>query len=504
MATMSAADIAAIKGRQGAFQSGQADAFVTGTELFTTNPSYLGKYYARNRKRLTTLAKIRAFFPGRLATSASDSPIIGHFEGIDMRDTVLISAITPGSQTNQAILTIDPSDRYTETPEGAPAPVTRTRPRRMDTIEAVAGGDRYVVVAKSADQTQITIESFSGLAPSTEITPGMVVRVAAPIKSEGTEQIAPLRKLRARYTNRFWISPETDVVTGSHLTSRGGWQMLEDGRIYLEGVKDAEFRSEYAKSDVWLFGKQVEEGVSIGMFSEPLGENTYLTGTQGLLDYARMIGEEIEVDPAGLTLDDFYFITNLYHDMGLGIDTAMGLFGSNLNQKVEQAFDINYSWVIGVSDRYVPADARPYWGNTPDEIQNAFVSLGINGFEVNGVKFLKTMAPEFNDVRGAGAIGYKDWGILVPFGYMPTYGGKEEIPTMGYQYRGTQGYSRENELWVKTGAGNSSILTGTQFSQLTKSSQWDAAQFFLRWEIAPEFAGGDQYITFVPGSGSGS
>lgn len=503
MATMSQSDIDLIKQGQGAFQSGQADAFVIASDIFANNPSLMGRYYARNRQKMTTLQKLRMFYPGRISTSPSSSPIIGHYEGIDMRNTFTISAIAAGSSTKQAVLTIDPSDRYIETPDGAPAAVTRTRPRVKDTIKVVAGGDTYVVVAKSADQTQITVESFSGLAPSAEISAGTIAVVGAPIKSEGTDQIAPLRKIRARYQNRFWISPETDVVTGSHLTSRGDARMLEDGRIYLEGIKDAEFRSEHNKSWVWLFGEQVATGNSIGMYSDPLQENTYLSGTQGLLDYAAMLGETIEVDAAGMTEADFYGIVNIYHDLGISVDTLMAFLGSNLNQKVESALRdrIDYSWVIGVSDQYVPNDAKPYWGTSEDQIRGAFVNLGINGFVIDNVKFLKTAAPEFNDGRSAGAIGYKDWGVIAPFGYAPTLDGPE-IPIMGYQYRGVPGYSRENEVWVKTGAGNSSILTGTTFSQLYKTSEWDAAQFFLRWEIAPEFAGGDQYILLQPAAGS--
>lgn len=503
MATMTQADIDAIRNGQGAFQSGQADAFVIGSDIFANNPSLMGRYYSRNRQKMTTLQKMRMFFPGRLSTSPSSSPIIGHYEGIDMRNTVTISAITAGSAANEAVLTIDPADVYTETPYGAPAPVTRTRPRIKDTIQVTAGGPLYVVIAKSANQQQITIKSFDSAAPSAEITPGTTVVVGAPIKSEGTDQIAPLRKLRARYENGFWISPETDVVTGSHLTSRGDARMLEDGRIYLEGIKDAEFRSEANKSDVWLFGQQVATGNSIGMYSEPLGENTYLTGTQGLLDYAEMLGETIEVDPAGMTFDDFYGLVNVYHDLGINVETLMMFLGSNLNAKVEAAWStrIDYSWVIGVSDQYVPQDARSYWGTSEDQIRGAFVNLGINGAVIDNVKFLKTSVPEFNDGRARGAIGYKDWGVIAPFGYAPTLDGPE-IPMMGYQYRGVSGYSRENEVWVKTGAGNSSILTGTTFANLYKTSQWDAAQFFLRWEIAPEFAGGDQYIVLQPATGS--
>lgn len=503
MATMSTADINAIKNHQSGFQSGQADAFVLGTELFANNPSYLGQYYARNGRKITTLSKMRSFFPGRLTTAASDSPIIGHWEGIDMRNTFGVKSITAGGQTDTATIVIADDDVYTERPDGAPADVTRTRPRIKDTIEAVAGGNRYVVTAKSADQKTITVRSFDGTAPAGEISIGMTLRVGAPITSEGTDDIAPLRKLRAKYTNRFWISPEKDVVTGSHLTSRGGYHMLADGRIYLEGIRDAEIRSEYNKSDVWLFGKQVENTAGIGMYSDPLKENTYLSGTQGLLDYALMLGEEVEVDPAGMTEEDFYAITQSYHDNFVGVDTVMGFFGSGLNQVVEEALasKINYTWVIGVSDQYVPADAKPYWGNDAGSIQGAFLSLGINGFEMNGIKFLKTAAPEFNDKYGAGAVGYKNWGILSPMGSLDDINGVA-VPRLGYEYRGTQGYSRENELYVITGAGNSSILTGTQFNQLTKSSKWDAAEFFLRWEIAPHFAGGDQMTVLRPATGS--
>lgn len=499
MSTMSDADIAAIKNGQTGFQSGQADAFVLGTELFKDNPSYLGQYYNRAGQKMTTLAKIRNFFPGRLSTESSSSPIIGHWEGIEMRDTVKISAIAAGATAAEAVLTIDPSDIYTETPAGAPAPVTRSRPRIKDTINAVAGGDTYVITAKSADQKTITVRSFSGANPNVEITVGKTIVVGPPITPEGTDSIQPLRKIRARYQNKFWISPEKDTVTGSHLTSRGGYHILPDGRIYMEGVKDAEMRSERNKSQVWLFGQEVGANQSIGTFSKPLGENTYLSGTQGLLDYTAMLGEEFEVPTAGLTSDDFYTITNIYHDLGFNVDTLMGFLGSGLNQKVEKALEdkINYSWVIGVSDQYVPDEAKPYWGNTPDKIQGAFVTLGINGFEINGVKFLKTAAPEFNDGRGPGAIGYKDWGVWMPFGYIETED-QGSIARLGYEYRGTAGYSRENELYVVTGAGNSSILTGSKFNQLTKSSEWDAAEFYLRWEIAPHFAGGDKFLLMKP------
>lgn len=499
MANMTPADIAALKNGQSGYEGGQADAYVLGTELFKSNPSYLGRYYNRGNKKMTTLSKINLFFPGRLSTAPSDSPVIGHLEGVHMRDTFKVSAIAAGSTTNEAIITVDPADQYDRQAERGPV-TKQVRARVQDTLEFVAGGDKYVVVAKPTSTT-LTIRSFSGTAPSAEITVGATARVGAPIKSEGTDQIAPLIKNRVRWENRFWISDETDVVTGSHLTSRS--RILPDGRIYLEGVRDAELRLEYAKSDIFLFGQMVADTVAIGMYSEPLKDTTYLSGTQGLLDYADMVGEEIFIDAAGMTIDDLYAITNIYHDNNFGVDKVLGLFGSNLNQKFDTALadKLNYTWVVGVSDQYVPADARPYWGNTPDEIQGQFMSIGFNGLELNGITFLKTAAPEFNDGGGAGAIGYKDWGVITPFSYIPMEQGND-IPAIGYQYRGTDGYSRENELWVVTGAGNRSILTGTQFSQISKSSEWDAAMYYLRTEIAPEFAGGDQYILVKPNPGS--
>lgn len=504
MSTIDQATIDAIKNGQANFEVGVSDQLLIPTEAFSNNPNFLGKLFKRNNKAIPLLTKMRTFFPGRLSTSESSSPIIGHSEEITLRNTFKVSSITAVSG-NKATIVIDNADVYTYRPDGAPADVTKTRPRVKDTIYAVAGGDAYVVTAKSADQKTITIESFSGSAPASEILSGQVVRVGAPINSEGSNQIAPLFKHWGRYQNRFWISPETSIVSGSNLTSRGMFEILPDGRIYSQAIEDMDIRSAAAKSDVWLFGKQVESTIS--QYSEPLSENMYLHGTQGLLDYTKMIGEEIEYDPVvGWALEDFYDITNIYHDMGSNVSTVMGLFGSSLNRKIEEGLrsKLNYSWVMGVSDQFVPANAKSYWGNSESEIQGAFLNLGINGFDLDGITFLKTAVGEFNDVHNAGALGYKDWGIIVPMSYTKIkYGSKESsIPTMGYQYRGADGYSRENEMWVITGAGNKSILTGTKFTELNKSSEWDAAQFHMRWEIAPEFSGGDQFALIKPVQGS--
>jgi hypothetical protein len=77
----------------------------------------------------------------------------------------------------------------------------------------------------------------------------------------------------------------------------------------------------------------------------------------------------------------------------------------------------------------------------------------------------------------------------------------DKTPYLGYEYRGTAGYSRENEVWCDSGAGSKAII---RKGDLFKTSEFDAHRTYLRSEIAPHFALGEQFIVMHPQGSSGS
>lgn len=296
-----------------------ADTFVLDSEIIKDHPNLLRTYFQRANRRMTSLRKFGLIFPGRLNKNESHSPFTSHYEKGQIKDTITVGTITAGTTAGTAVITLTPDDIET-TDNGYGQTYTLSRPRVKDTIQATAMGVLYRVIEKTANQQTITIESFNGADPLDEIEVGQVLFVGAPIQGEGMDQNAPLQPIRQKYTNTFWITPETDVVTGSHLTTKVGFDVVPgSGQLFLEGLHDMSTRAEYNKGNIWLFGQQAEQG-ALTDYSELIQQNVGVPGTQGLLDYARMMGGEILIDPNDFGLEDMYEIAAMYHDMVIGTD----------------------------------------------------------------------------------------------------------------------------------------------------------------------------------------
>lgn len=506
MATMSQADINLVNGQGPShIESAYGDAFALGTQLLLDKPNLLDKYFKRLNRRMTTLRKLGVIFPGRLNTSASSSPYTAHYEKIFWKDTVLISAVGAGGAANEATLTLDPSEVYTQTVAETGQTYTMSRPRVTETIFAAAGGAQYRIISKPADN-QIVIKAFDTTDPADEIAPGQVVTVGPPIKGEGTGQIAPLRARRVRYQNTFWITDDSDSVTGTHMTTKVAFNPVPGSNLlWLEGLEDMEMRIEYSKGLIWLNGHQ-SSADNLEEFSQILQENVSMLGTQGLIPYIQQSGREFIYDPNDFGTDDIYALAEYYHDINLGTSEVILLQGYGVNRTIEQSMtgQLNYDWVIGVSDRYIEDSRRVNWANPIDrqyDPKGAFINLGITGFAMGQFTFLQTAVPEFNDSRGLGALGYKDWMIAAPFGLASVE--NDNIPYLGYEYRGADGYSRELEVWAQSGAGNAQVVNRlSQMPRYAKTSEYDGNRYFVRSEIAPHFALGEQFALFTPSTPS--
>ena len=499
MATIDNLDLA--QGRQATHvQSAEGDAFILGSELLKENPNLLNKYFKQGSRNMTTLQKLNAFGFGRVSKSASSSPFTGHYEKPAWKKTITVGSITAGSNNNEAVITLAASDMVTTDP-GNGLTYVQSRPRVGETVQAIAMGSLYRIIAKDTVSSPhtITVQTNSNESPLDEIVAGEELMIGASIKGEFTGQIKPLRPRRYRYQNTFWITDDTEAVSGSHLTTEVRFQPVPGSNLlWMEGFKDMELRNEYNKGNIWMFGQQTEDNAWV-QFSEGLEENVNIPGTQGLLDFVKQSGFNFQYDPNDVSIEDMYALSNYYQDINLGTNEILLIQGSNIHNKFERALSdkLSYDWVIGVSDKYISESMRNNWGKGLDRDYNpngAFLNMGINGFALGGYTFMQTAAPEFNDAKGPGAIGYKDVMVAAPFG-LASVEGPDNVPYIGYEYRGSNGYNRENEVWTKAGAGNSAI---TGRSDFYKTSQLDGVFFYVRSEIAPHFALGEQFSLFTP------
>jgi len=476
-------------------ESGQGDVFVLGSTLLQDNPQLLSTYFKESGYPPTTLSKLKMFGMGTPVREGVEGPITGHYEKARPKDLFTVGEIVSVT-ANEIVVALSPDDMYTS--DNTVGTTIFSRPRVTEVYQFSITGNPYRIIEKdrTVNPHQITLEGPTGIDPEDDIVEGAVASYISTLSGEGTGQPEPLRPIRYKYQNTFWIAKETDITSGTHLTTTAPFQTVPGTNlIWKEGLRDAEMRMEQNKGHVWMFGQQVAGWTD---YSDPLKSEVPIPGTQGLLDYALENGLDFEYSQADFDDADLYELSSYYHDIRVGASEILLIEGYNFNQKIEKFFSTryNYNWVIGVSDRYVKEgvrNARNYDPNGFTE-EGMFVNLGITGFSLGNFTFLQTSAPELDYIGGAGQIGGKDWAIGVPFGFAGE--NADNRPYVGYEWRGTPGYSRENELWVNGGAGNDRVVT--------KSSEFDVQNTYMRSEIAPHFALGEQFVVIHPEGTSAS
>jgi len=475
-------------------ESAQGDVFVLGSTLLADNPQLLSTYFKQSGYPPTTLSKLKMFGMGSPVRKGVEGPITGHYEKPRVKDLFTVGEII-SVQGNEITVALSVEDMYTSS--NTVGTTVFSRPRVTEVYQFAINGTQYRVIAKdrTVNPHQITLEANGEVDPEDDIVEGSIGSYITTLSGEGTGQPEPLRPLSYKYQNTFGIIKETDITSGTHLTTTAPFQVVPGTNLmYKEGLKDAEMRMEQNKGHFWMFG---QKAVGWTDYSEPLKSEVPIPGSQGLLDYALENGYDMEYDTADFDDADLYALSNYFHDIRVGTSEILLIEGYNFNQKIEKFFSsrYNYNWVIGVSDRYIKEGVRNArnMDSTFTE-EGMFVNLGITGFGLGNFTFLQTNAPELDYIGGAGAIGGKDWAIAVPFGFAGE--NAEYRPYVGYEWRGTAGYSRENELWVNGGAGNDRLVT--------KSSEFDAQNTYMRSEIAPHFALGEQFAVIHPQGTSAS
>jgi len=476
-------------------ESAQGDVFVLGSTLLQDNPQLLSTYFKESGYPPTTLSKIKMFGMGSAVRKGVEGPITGHYEKPRPKDLFTVGEII-SVDDNEITIALSTDDMLVQTNNSVGTTIF-SRPRVTEVYQGQINGNQYRIIEKdrTVNPHQITLEGNTGVDPEDDFVEGAVFSWISTLSGEGTGQPEPLRSVRYKYENTFWIAKETDITSGTHLTTSAPFQVVPGSNlIYMESLRDAEMRMEQQKGHVWMFGKKATGWTD---YSDPLKSEVPVTGTQGLLPYALENGYDFEYDLTDFDDADLYALAAYYHDIRVPSTEIMLIEGYNFNQKIEKFFSTryNYNWVIGVSDRYIAEgvrNARKYDSGFTEE--GMMVNLGITGFSLGNFTFLQTSAPELDYIGGAGQIGGKDWAIGVPFGFAGE--SADNRPFIGYEWRGTDGYSRENELWVNGGAGND--------RRVIKSSEFDAQNTYMRSEIAPHFALGENFVVMHPTGTSAS
>lgn len=475
-------------------QGSHADIFILGSTLLADNPNLLPQYFNSFAEKPTFLSKIKALGFGKRA-KASSSPITGHYEKGRMTNVFTVGAIeTAASGAGDDIeIALAAGDMQQFTDELGTVHYW-SRPRATEIWE-FADRNQYRIESKDETvnpHTLILKPLKSTVNANTGITVGAKAAFSNPSKGEATGQIAPTRRSRHKYQNTFAILDDTQLVSGTNLTTKVSFTPVpgKPNLLYLEGVEDMEILHEKAKSNLWLFGQTAN---NITDYSAPLQTNVPVRNSEGLIQFGLGSGKDYQYDPNSYDLDDIYAMSDYYHDMGIGTDTVMLMQGRNLNRKIDflmkDFLDNSYVSYL-VADRYMSEGMRNAKTLNPDFNSEAmFLALEFGGYRLGGMNFVQVPVNEFNNTQGHGAIGYMDWQVGIPLGSFKDADGADQF-YMGYEWRGAEGYDRENEVWINGGAGKDRVVT--------KSSEFDVQNTYIRSEIAPHFGNGVQVFIQRP------
>lgn len=471
------------------FESGSAEFILTGSDVLRDNPQLLNKYFKQNGLKSTFLQKLKALGFSR----AVSGPITEHYEKPRDTHTFKVGAIvTPPSAPaagKEIVVSLSADDMYQyEDAQGTQR--YGSRPRKTETWQ-FADRNNYRIVAKNTQVNphQITLRPRNkNVDPTVAITAGATAFFVSTIAGEATGQPSPLAPRNFKYQNTFAIVKETDLVSGTAMTTSVAFQPVEGKPNYywLQGLEDAEVRHERNKSMTCIHGQKADNWED---FSEPFDTDVNIPGTEGFLEFVQsygMVDEFANLD--AIDVDDIYELAQYFHDLNISGDEIGLIQGNKYNARVEKL------WITFLKGNYVDYVGRNYMANmladTGMSAEQMFVTLGFKGYHLNKFNFLEFSLSELDDTEGAGAAGfrYNEWQIAFPLGFFRNKKGNELLPTMGYEYRAnTMGYSRENEVWKTGGAG-----------PIQKTSEFDVMNSYFRSEIAPHFALGTQFRVSKP------
>lgn len=473
------------------FESGTAEFILTGSDILRDNPQLLGKYFKQNGLKPTFLQKLRALGFARRV----EGPITEHYE--KPRDThtftvgSVVLAPTAPKEGKNITIALSAGDMYTYT-DGNGNTRKGSRPRKTE-VWQFADRQNYRIIDKitSTDPHQIVLRPRNTtIDASVAIVEGAKAFYVSTLSGEATGQPSPLSPRNFKYQNTFAIVKETDLVSGTGMTTGVAFKPV-DGKpnyFWLQGLEDAEVRHERNKSYTCIHGQKSD---NLEDYSQPFDTDVSIPGTEGFLEFVTTWGyEDTYSNLNSVTIDDFYELAQYFHDINISGNEIGLIQGNRYNAKIEKLL------VDFLSNTYVDYVGKTYMGKMIAEsgmsAEEMFVTLGFAGFHLNKMNFLQFSLSELDDTEGGGVSGftYNQWQIAFPLGFFKNKKGNELLPTMGYEWRGnSMGYERENEVWKNGGAGPSMVV---------KSSEFDVMNSYFRSEIAPHFALGAQFHVSRP------
>jgi len=312
-----------------------------------------------------------------------------------------------------------------------------------------------------------TVKRLDGAGDATgSYSAGTQFAVIGNIFAQGTDQPGRFREAGIKKrVNPFIITKETYAVNGSQATNIG-WVDVGGGdyRWYVKGETDTRKRFMNQREMMLLFGQLADaDGTELQV---PVDDSTTLAKVAGSEGYFAAVEDRgLVASVTGGTQGSFASMKDI-DDIILELDKegAPAEYAMYLNRKT--SLDIDDMLANGIATQ-VTAGLPGQFGAFNNDADLA-VQLGFKSFTRGGYTFHKHDWKLLNDPMLGGVCDIK--GAMVPLANVADPRTGNKAPALEMNYKGTNGYDRDMEHWVR-----GSILGHTNLSK-------DVAEFYYRSE----------------------
>lgn len=286
-----------------------------------------------------------------------------------------------------------------------------------------------------------------------------------------------------KYTNDFQIVKESWGSTGSDLTNLIYWDVLPgmQGPMYMRVQYDALYRFEEQFDGALIWGEQIN---NVTEFVPFLGHDVPVSGTEGLIRFGLTNGNNDTYTTGAYALDDFTDLARYYKRERIGTKDLCCLQGMEIQNEVQNVLSGELSGdLAALMTKKLLYGPDIFGDGVERKDPNDFaLNYGFRAIKRDNFTFFFYSNDVFDESIGAGAAGYDHpgWQLVVPVGYSEDKKNKTTMPTMGYEYKELNGYSREQVIGSFAGVG----VAGTTAFTGRASMASDAMQSGVVSEIA--------------------
>lgn len=419
----------------------------------------------------------------------TSTPTIGHFEEPWLHDRITVGSIDTAavSAGDPAVLVLDSGDMYDTGATVATVSRQASYPVVGDVI-AITDTVQAQITAKDTTVTPhtITVTPLQAAWDISTIAPADEFSILYNLFAEASGLPAGRAPRILKYTNTLGVVKHAFGATGFELTNSVYHEVIpgqpgsRGQSIYVKIKRDDLIRFELSKSNLLLFGAQVD---NISETSVALGTDVVLQGTEGFITFARTNGFQDTYSVGSYDMTNFdSAASHLLDERAAASNDVIGWLGPDIFTEIENSFTNTLTNdLIFTVDKLVPGYKDYLSGQYHQQLTKSdadfTLTFGYNAIRKNGFNFHMKRLSEFHDTRrlGADSYEYRNWALWHPVSWTMDLLSGNSRSTIGYEYKGLGGYSRESVFGHLPGAG----VGGDNTPYGRAVTEYDTMKYFL-------------------------